>query len=242
MKRLIKISAFIVLAGYAVFAASCFYGKPRGEVCKELVVDIADKRETHLIDEKEVVRMIRYEELSPIGEPMGDINTEAIEECIKKDRLIRKVECFKTTDNKIKVLIHQRIPILRIMSVRGNYYVDKEGKAMPVSNKYTARLPIASGYIEKRFAETELFKFAVFLRNNPFWNAQIQQIDVQQNHDVVLIPTVGNQRILLGQLTDFEIKMENLFAFYRDGCNYFGWNKYKTINLRYDRQVICTPN
>lgn len=242
MKRILKIIGIVLMLGYVVFAALSFYGKPRGEICKELVIDIADKNEIHLIDEKEVIGMIKYEDLYPIEKEMGEINTEAIENCIKKDRLIREVECFKSTDNKIKVLIHQRIPVLRIMSVHGNYYIDKEGKAMPVSNMYTARLPIASGYIEKKYAENELFKFAVFLRGNPFWRAQIQQIDVRQNQDVILIPTVGDQQIVLGQLTDFETKMDNLLAFYRDGCNHFGWNKYKTINLRYDRQVICTPN
>ncbi|MDP4272466.1 MAG: hypothetical protein Q8909_20450, partial [Bacteroidota bacterium] len=108
--------------------------------------------------------------------------------------------------------------------------------------KYSARLPIASGFIQKKLAETDLFRFALFLRGNPFWNAQIQQIDVQQNQEVILIPTVGDQKILLGRLTDFEAKMDNLFALYKQGLNHFGWNKYKTINLRYDRQVICTPN
>lgn len=242
MKLILKIIAVLLLFGYVVFAAMSFYEKPREEVCKSLDVIIVDKSEIHLIDEKEVVEMIKYEDLYPVDKKMGKINTERIEECIRKDRLIREVECFKTNDNRVRVLINQRIPVLRIMSAFGNYYIDKEGKAMPISYKYTARLPIASGFISKRMAETDLYKFALFLRGSSFWSAQIQQIDVQRNQDVILIPTVGEQKILLGKLAGFEPKMDNLFAFYRQGCNHFGWNKYKTINLIYDRQVICTPN
>jgi hypothetical protein len=242
MKLILKIIAVLLLIGYVAFAAVSFYGKPWGEVCKGLDVIIVDKNEIHLIDEKEVISMIKYEDLYPVDKKMGRINTEKIEACIKKDQLIREVECFKTNDNKIRVLINQRIPVLRVMSLFGDYYIDKEGKAMPISYKYSARLPIASGFIQKKLAETDLFRFALFLRGNPFWNAQIQQIDVQQNQEVILIPTVGEQKILLGRLTDFEAKMDNLFALYKQGLNHFGWNKYKTINLRYDRQVICTPN
>jgi len=149
MKLILKIIAVLLLIGYVAFAAMSFYGKPREETCKGLDVIILDKSDIHLIDEKEVVAMIKYEDLYPVDKEMGEINTERIEECIKKDRLIREVECFKTNDNRIRVQINQRIPVLRIMSVYGNYYIDKEGKAMPISYKYTARLPIASGLYKK---------------------------------------------------------------------------------------------
>ena len=242
MKKFLKILAVLLLGSYTVFAAVWFYQKPKEEICTQLIIEIADAHEIHFIDNKEVERIMKEANLMPVGEPMGSINTEAIEICLKSNRLIRQVECFKTTDNKVKLQIEQRIPILRIMSFFGNYYIDKEGKAMPVSSNYSARLPIASGFIEKPFAERELYKFALFLRNDSLWNAQIQQIAVLKNHDIILTPTVGSHQIELGQLTDFEQKMKNLLAFYRDGCNRFGWNKYKTINLRYKDQVICTPN
>ncbi|MDD2798211.1 MAG: hypothetical protein PHV20_06415 [Bacteroidales bacterium] len=242
IKKILKIVAILLFSGYAIVAAAWFYQTPKKEICKEMRVEIADANEVHFIDKAEVERMMTAAELMPTGLPMGEINTEAIEMCMKRNPLIRNAECFKTNDNKIKLKIEQRIPILRVMSFFGNYYVDKEGKAMPVSSNYSARLTIASGYIEKQFAEGELYKFALFLRNDSLWNAQIQQIDVQQNHQITLIPTVGTQRIVMGKIDNFEQKMGNLRAFYLDGCNRFGWNKYKTINLRYNGQVICSAN
>lgn len=242
MKKFLKILGIILLGGYTIFAAAWFYQSPQQEICKDLIVDIADANEVHFIDKAEVVRLMTECSLMPAGQPMGEINTEAIEVCLKRNPLIRKVECFKTNDHKLKLQIEQRIPVLRVMSFYGNFYVDKEGKAMPVSPNYSARLTIASGFVEKKFAEGELYKFALFLRNDSLWNAQIQQIDVAQNHDITLIPTVGPQKIVIGQISNYEQKMANLKAFYLEGCNRFGWNKYKTINLRYNGQIICTPN
>ncbi len=240
--KILKILSIFLLGGYAIFAAVWFNQSPQKEICKELIVEIADANEVHFIDKREVERLMTDCELIPTGLPMGEINTEAIETCLKRNPLIRKVECFKTNDHKLKLQIEQRIPILRVMSFFGNFYIDKDGKAMPVSPNYSARLAIASGFVEKKFAEGDLYKFALFLRNDSLWNAQIQQIEVAQNHDITLIPTVGSQRIILGQIGNFEKKMGNLKAFYLDGCNKFGWNKYKTINLRYNGQIICTPN
>lgn len=240
--KILKITSILLLLGYVIFAAIWTQRTPKQAICKDLVVEIADASEVHFIDKAEVERLIGEAKLIPTGVPMGEINTEEIETCLKRNLLIRKVECFKTNDNKVKVQIEQRVPILRVMSFFGNFYIDKEGKMMPVSQNYSARLTIASGFIEKEFAETELYKFALFLRNDTLWNAQIQQIDVQQNHEITLIPTVGNHRIVFGKLDNFEQKLNNLKAFYLDGCNRFGWNKYKTINLRYNGQITCTPN
>lgn len=233
--------AFLLLGGYTIFAGVVFFDKPRQEICKELDIEIANANEIQFIDQAQVKQIMGQANLMPVGLPMGIINTEAIEQCLKSNQLINKVECYKTNDHRIRLEVEQRVPILRVMSYYGNFYIDKEGKVMPVSQNYAARLPIASGFIEKEFAERDLYKFALFLRDNAFWTAQIQQIDVAQNHDITIIPTVGDQRITLGQLGDFETKLNNLFAFYQEGCSQFGWSKYKTINLRYDGQVICTP-
>jgi len=47
---------------------------------------------------------------------------------------------------------------------------------MPISRRYAAHVPIVSGYVEKELAVTDLYKFALFLQENEFWNDQIEQI------------------------------------------------------------------
>jgi cell division protein FtsQ len=78
------------------------------------------------------------------------------------------------------------------------------------------------------------------LRENSFWNAQIEQINVLKDNDIELIPRVGDHIIYLGKIDNFEEKLKRLMIFYKDGLNKIGWNKYKRINLEYDNQIICT--
>ena len=141
----------------------------------------------------------------------------------------------------IKASIEERKPILRVISNSGeNYYIDNEGQKMPLSQRFTAYLPIATGIINENFAKRDLYKFALFLYNNKFWNAQIEQIVVLPNKDIKLIPRVGDHEIILGSLAEYEKRLEKLMTFYENGLNETGWNKYSVINLKFDKQVVCT--
>ena len=68
-------------------------------------------------------------------------------------------------------------------------------------------------------------------RNDEFWDALIEQIVVMKDNEVVLIPKVGNFRIVVGTLEGVERKMENLRLFLQEGIGLKGWNVYKEINL-----------
>ena len=49
--------------------------------------------------------------------------------------MIARVEAYKTPSGMIKLEVEQKIPILRVISPRGNYYVDNLGSTMPVSRR-----------------------------------------------------------------------------------------------------------
>ena len=169
---------------------------------------------------------------------MCEINTLDISKKLEENKIIKEAACYKTPDGTLKIDIYQRTPIMRVMSVSGNYYIDEVGYTMPVSYNFTAYLPIATGYITESIRDNELFHFAKFLRNNEFWNKQIDQIYVDSKGEVELIPKIGSQRILLGEFSGFEKKLENLRLFYEKAIPKKGWNAYKAINLKYENQVI----
>lgn len=78
--------------------------------------------------------------------------------------MIARIEAYKTPSGIIKLEVEQKIPILRVISSRGNFYVDNLGTTMPVSFRYVADVPLVSGYVEKELAVTDLYKFALFCR------------------------------------------------------------------------------
>ena len=119
------------------------------------------------------------------------------------------------------------------------YYVDEDGKIMPLSRKYTSRVVVATGNISRKFACNGLYSFIMTLRNDEFWDALVEQIVVEKGNEVVLIPKVGNFRIVLGTLDDMNEKLENLRLFLREGIVLKGWNVYKEINLKFKNQIVC---
>ena len=111
---------------------------------------------------------------------------------------------------------------------------------MPLSRHYVAHVLVASGYINKEFAMNELYHFVQFLQDNEFWNNQIDQIYVDADQEVELIPLVGNHKILLGSFDDYQKKLDNLKLFYEQAIPKVGWEKYSLINLKYRNQIVCT--
>ena len=46
--------------------------------------------------------------------------------------------------------------------------------------------------------------------------------------------------IVIGEVYNLESKFNKLMLFYEEGLSKTGWNEYKTINLKYKDQVVCT--
>ena len=53
------------------------------------------------------------------------------------------------------------------------------------------------------------------LRHDPFWMAQIDQVDITPTDTFELIPKLGNQVIRFGNADNYEEKFNKLLAFYK---------------------------
>jgi cell division protein FtsQ len=238
--RIISIIVASLLSCYVLFAFVFFKDTKQNTVCHDLVVVVKDSLEEHFVTTSDLISLLKQAKLNPIGQPMNAVNTHKIETELLKNEMIAGVEAYKTPSGTIKLEVKQKMPILRVIGSKGNFYVDSKGSTMPVSRRYAAYVPIASGSVEKELATTELYDFALFLHKNEFWNNQIEQIYVYPNKEVVLIPRVGDHRILLGTFDDFRVKLTNLQLFYEQAIPKVGWEKYSIINLKFKDQIVCT--
>ncbi|MDR0866726.1 MAG: cell division protein FtsQ [Candidatus Symbiothrix sp.] len=243
VKNILLFLAAGFLFTYMTFAVA--YLNPqagKNTICDTIQVSVVDTLERHYISRNEVVNMLKNAGLSPVGKDVSIINTSAIEEKLQENKLIKRAECYKTVNGKVHVKIYQRIPLLRVFSTKGNYYVDIDGEKMPVPRNFAAYVPVASGHIETEYAQTKLYEFALFLQRDKFWNSQIEQIYIEPNEDVVLTPTVGNHQIILGKIENYEENLDKLRLFYEKGLDKVGWNRYSVINLKFKNQVVCKKN
>ncbi|MDD3036288.1 cell division protein FtsQ [Bacteroides sp.] len=241
VKRILLFIVMLVLIAYLGIATTAFNRKPADQTCRDVELVIKDTAYAGFITKDELKGVLQNKGIYPIGKKLERISTKSLERELGKHPLIAEAECYKTPSGKVCVEVAQRIPILRIMSSNGeNYYIDNKGTIMPREAKCVAHRAIVTGSVEKSFAMKDLYKFGVFLQNNKFWDAQIEQINVLSDRTVELVPRVGDHLVYLGKLDDFENKLSRLKIFYEKGLNQVGWNKYSRISLEFSNQIICT--
>ena len=240
LKKIFLFLFLILISVYLLIAVTVLNAKPSEQVCAGMELVINDSIDYGFITKREVLRILNTKKISPIDKKMDDINTRQLEDELRKHPLISNAECYRTSDNRIGIEITQRLPILRVMAANGeNYYVDIKGQTMPVPES-AADVAIVTGHVTKAFATKELYEFGMFLRKNPLWQAQIQQINVTPTKELELVPRVGDHIIFLGKPGNYENKFERLKTFYKKGLNEIGWNKYSRISLEFNNQIIGT--
>jgi len=85
----------------------------------------------------------------------------------------------------------------------------------------------------------DLYELANYMSKDQFLNPMIEQIYVDKKSEFVLVPKLGREKIELGSMKGYKEKLKNLEIFYKEGLRTIGWNKYKSISLKIDNQVVC---
>lgn len=243
--------AWVVSLGGIVTLMSFIEVKKSQLVCKDVKVIIPGNQ--YFIDKQEVDDILRLSSHTLIGRRMEGINIHDIEDKLKANPFIASAKVYTDMDGIIRVVITQRRPIMRVVNLNGqDFYIDETGLKIPLSNNFTANVIVANGFIDEPFGQKvdtlttklakSLFATADYIRRDTLWSAQVAQLYVNRDHDIELIPRVGDQRILVGDADSLDVKFRNLLAFYKQALPTQGWDKYKVINIKYLNQVVGVRN
>ena len=165
------------------------------------------------------------------------IDLNDLEAVLKSHKMVRKAEVFMSLDGEITAEIEQKSPLARV--VKDNYYIDDTGSWMPLSDTYTARVPLVTGVVKKSSLE-ELFVIAKRINNDEFLREHITEIQQNVKSDFELRLWSNNTVIELGDTSELDKKFNNLKAFYQKATRDGILNNYRKLNLRFTSQVICT--
>ncbi len=234
---LVSIGATLVCA-YIITALAFFPDMKKEQVCHDFDISIQDSVSRHFISKSDIRQLLLKKGVMPDNRPFGEIFTQDVEDVAQSAEVIDEAECYKTNEGVVRLRVRQRQPRLRVIGTE-NYYVDADRQLMQASFKTACHVPVVTGDVTHDIAQNELFDFVCWLDDHSFWNAQIEQINMLPNREVELIPRVGGHVILLGQLVDYDSKLEKLQVFYDDGFSKMGWLPYREIDLRFRGQVVC---
>ncbi|MGB4775610.1 MAG: cell division protein FtsQ [Daejeonella sp.] len=237
----------IILSGLVVLM-SFIEGKKAVVKCKDVKILIPGTR--NFIEREEVDRILLDNNGPLVGRNLSNINIQQIEANLKSNPFIEYAKVFADMDGIIHVQIKQREPVLRILNFANeDFYIDQNGLKIPISDNFTANVLVANGYISENFSNKidtlktklgkDIFNTALFISKDTLWNDQIEQLYVNKDSEIELIPRVGNHKIILGNADSLQTKFRNLLAFYKKAMPKVGWDTYKTINIKYTNQIVC---
>lgn len=216
--------------------------------CKGLFVDILDEEEFQFISKRDVQEMLTNHESQPIaGKNISTIHLHQIENRLLQNSFIKDAQAYLNLKSELHVKVHQRVPVLRVLNERNEqYYIDSDGKSMPLSPNFTAHVPIATASFLKADKDSivgifnsELYKLAIAIRSDKFMNALCGQITVDNHYEFSIIPRLGKAEILLGDTSDLKNKFVRLKSFYKTSFPQAGWGKYRDISVKFKNQVIA---
>ena len=236
---LISLGASLVL-GYICVSLWTFSQKGRNTICNDVEIRFVDNTNRQLLSANDVASLLEEKELYPIGKAYKKVRTESIEHALRENDMVEDAEAYKTPSGVVQIVIYQRQPKFRVCAGFENYYIDSNRKVMPLTPKFAPYIPVVSGRVSRSRAKGVIYDFVTFLEENPFWNAQIEQIYIRDDLRVELVPRVGDAVILLGTFDNFVAKLGKLQKLYAHGFSTMGWNRYQTIDLQYKDQVVCT--
>jgi cell division protein FtsQ len=249
MKRKIKILAHIfawilLVAGLAAtFAFS--YSEISAVECREIQLNF-DEEQTIKLSRQEIIRLVNAADNKIIGKRLKDINSEIIEQEVNTHNAILRADAYKTVVRDttglkgiLAVKVVHRTPVMRVMTQDANYFMDAEGARFPTSTRYSANVIIVTGNVSENLARNSLLPLIMYISEDEFWKAQIKQVHIDRNEEILLTPLVGNQLIEFGTAENYRAKLRNLMAFYEQVITSNNWDKYERISLKYRNQIIA---
>jgi cell division protein FtsQ len=252
-RKLLKIGLYSGIAIIVVILFGFVEKQRHSAVVREAEVNIIVDTDNQFVSEEEILNNISENGFRTVGMKRDEVSLIEIESLLLQNPAIEKAEVYVTNDGILKIKVNQRRPILRVFDMSGkSYYIDNHGKTMPLIDSYTARLTVATGNIhavnikDNETSDNKMFldlhKLASYIQNDSLINALVEQIYVNSSSEFELITKIGPEYIIIGNAENLQDKFDRLKLFYTDGLPNAGWNKYSTINLKINNQVICTKN
>jgi cell division protein FtsQ len=225
-------------------------GKQKRDHCKDYMIRIKGVQNIFFVDNKDVLKLLKVAAKGDVkGQKKSSFNLQQIEQLLEKNVWVKDAELYFDNHDVLHVSVTEREPVARLFTITGkSFYIDESEKKMPLSDKLSAKVPVFTGFPEKILSKRDsallhdVKKTATFILNDPFWMAQVAQIDITPGREFEMTPVVGNHTVILGDGENIERKFHRLFVFYKNVLSQAGFDKYKVINVQYTGQVTGIKN
>ncbi len=244
MKNKGYISRVVLIVFSLVFMFGLAYWFYHDDQIEKYEVDIVDNG-MHFMDEASVINYLKKEGFLLHGQLKKE-NIGKLERSLVDNPYVDSAEVFVTKNNTLRIRVHQLEPIARVFLRKNakSFYLKGNNKLVEVSNKYTARVPVVTGFykvVKDSVFRTQLCAMLEDIKKDTFWYAQFQEMEVMPNKELKITPSVGDHLIIFGDIQNYQKKLKNLGLFYEEVMNNIGYSAYDVLDIRFENQVIASP-
>tara|TARA_B100000929_G_scaffold57005_1_gene42660 strand:- start:181 stop:858 length:678 start_codon:yes stop_codon:yes gene_type:complete len=163
-----------------------------------------------------------------------NLNLRKIEELINDNAFIDFAEVSMDLVGEIGVKIIEKKPVFRVLN--GEYYIDTNGRKMPLSNLFSERIPLIISDVNSS-DYVSLGSLGSFLINDDFLNAHITGLEIIDNNLFFHVRNFSYVIKMKG-FNQYKIRLNNYKVFYRSVINDSVLRDLSSINLNFNSQVI----
>lgn len=179
----------------------------------------------------------------PFGIQPDSLEIQEVVLRVEKLPYVRSVVPYIEPSGDLRLTVSEREPIAMLIDGSQRAYVDAEGVILPILENKTRDVPLLYGY---SVHATDTLKDEPFLQVRDFlMKAKIDQFGWTTISEVAFDPVDGvvalshenGVKLLFGR-NDFEMKLENWKAFYKQVVRTKGIQSMQQVDLRFSNQVV----
>lgn len=249
VKNILLASLWSVLGAATVFLLGAAIKGKSEHQCRGIEINIHGVSNNFFVDKADILNAIsKNENANPVGKAIGTFNLRRMEDQLEKDIWIKSAELFFDNNEILQVVVYEREPVARVFTSAGTtFYIDQELTMLPLSDKFSARLPVFTNFpSDKKVLSkadssllNEVLQLSLAIQKDSFSMAMIEQVDINTERSFDMVPKIGSQLIEFGNAADGENKLNKLKIFYKEVMAKAGWNTYSVINVGYKNQVVA---
>ncbi|HUH17897.1 cell division protein FtsQ [Albibacterium sp.] len=248
-KRIFLSILWLSCLGGLIFLMGFISVKSNSLVCSDLHIVIPG--EQSFVIREDIDQLLMKEHGEILGKTLATLPIHEIEGDLQAIPFIEEARVNVDMNGVMTINIKQREATLRVINVRGeDFYIDENAIKFPLSKHYAPNVLVANGNIVEEFGSnadsiqtsllTDIFRTAEFIQADSLWDDQIEQLYVNANGAIEMVPRVGDQQIILGNADSLQTKFNKLLLFYKHIAPTVGWDVYKAVDLSFANQLVCT--